>query len=64
MLAEHASMVRSHLRKSPPMSAARALVLGASFTAEYALEGAALCNPSAVPHPDQTGLSKVSCGSP
>jgi predicted GH43/DUF377 family glycosyl hydrolase len=58
MLAEHASMVRSHLRKSPAMSPARALVLGASFTAEYALEGAALCNPSAVPHPDQTGLDQ------
>jgi predicted GH43/DUF377 family glycosyl hydrolase len=58
MLAEHASMVRSHLRKTPPMSPARALVLGASFTAEYALEGAALCNPSAVPHPDQSELGQ------
>lgn len=33
-----------------------ALVIGAAFTLEYALEGAALCNPSAVPHPDQSGL--------
>ncbi len=32
------------------------LLLGAAFTAEYAVEGAALCNPSAVPHPDQSGL--------
>jgi predicted GH43/DUF377 family glycosyl hydrolase len=32
-------------------------VLGASFTSEYAVEGAALCNPSAVEHPDQTGLA-------
>jgi predicted GH43/DUF377 family glycosyl hydrolase len=31
-------------------------VLGATFTAEYAIEGAALCNPSAVPHPDQSGV--------
>lgn len=37
-------------------SDALALVLGATFTAEYATEGAALCNPSAVPHPDQSGL--------
>ncbi len=34
------------------------LVLGACFTAEYAVEGAALCNPSAFPHPDQTGLAQ------
>ena len=30
--------------------------MGASFTAEYAVEAAALCNPSAVLHPDQGGL--------
>jgi predicted GH43/DUF377 family glycosyl hydrolase len=34
-----------------------ALVLGASFTAEYAIEGAALCNPSVVAHPDQSGVA-------
>ncbi|MEO8528808.1 MAG: glycosylase [Pseudolysinimonas sp.] len=34
-----------------------AVVLGAAFTAEHAIEGAALCNPSVVPHPDQTGLA-------
>jgi len=38
------------------LTAARTLVLGASVTAEYATESAALCNPSAVEHPDQTGL--------
>ncbi|WP_232548173.1 hypothetical protein [Propioniciclava soli] len=38
------------------ISDARAVVLGAVFTAEFSLEGAALCNPSAVPHPDQSGL--------
>jgi predicted GH43/DUF377 family glycosyl hydrolase len=55
-LAEHASMIGSHLQQTPPMTAARAMLMGASFTAEYAIEGAALCNPSAVLHPDQTGL--------
>lgn len=35
------------------LSADQAIVLGASFTAEYAIEGAALCNPSVVEHPDQ-----------
>lgn len=35
-----------------------ALVLGAAFTAEYAIEGAALCNPSVVADPDQTGVAE------
>ncbi len=34
--------------------------IGALFTNEYALECAALFNPSIVPHPDQSGLSKGS----
>lgn len=55
-LAEHASMVSSHLQTGSAMTSARTLVMGASFTAEYAVEGAALCNPSAVLHPDQSGL--------
>ena len=33
------------------------LLLGAVFTNEYAIEGAALCNPSMVAHPDQTGTA-------
>jgi predicted GH43/DUF377 family glycosyl hydrolase len=39
------------------MSQARRLLLGASFTHEFTIEGAALCNPSAVLHPvqDATG---------
>ena len=56
MLADHASMMRLQVQSTPAMSEARSLVLGASFTAEYAVEGAALCNPSAVLHPDQSGL--------
>jgi predicted GH43/DUF377 family glycosyl hydrolase len=56
MLTDHASMMRSQVQSPPAMSEARSLVLGASFTAEYAVEGAALCNPSAVLHPDQSGL--------
>jgi predicted GH43/DUF377 family glycosyl hydrolase len=31
----------------------RLLLLGAAFTSEYTVEGAALCNPSVIPHPDQ-----------
>jgi len=55
-LLRHASMVDSELRQSSSISVSRKLMLGATLTAEYALEAAALCNPSAVLHPDQTGL--------
>ncbi|HYP74237.1 MAG TPA: glycosylase, partial [Microbacterium sp.] len=53
---ENAAVVSSRLADPVDLSVARRLVLGASFTAEYAVEGAALCNPSAIEHPDQTGL--------
>jgi predicted GH43/DUF377 family glycosyl hydrolase len=39
------------------LSEARMLLLGATFTSEYAIEGAALCNPSMVAHPDQAGAA-------
>jgi predicted GH43/DUF377 family glycosyl hydrolase len=39
-----------------PISHARKLLIGALFSGEYALESAALFNPSMVPHPDQDGL--------
>jgi predicted GH43/DUF377 family glycosyl hydrolase len=35
----------------------RLLVLGAAFTHEYSIEGAAVCNPSLVLHPDQKNLN-------
>ncbi len=56
VLAAHASVVSSHLGHSVDLTPARTLLLGASFTAEFAVEGAALCNPSAVLHPDQGSL--------
>lgn len=56
ILADHATTVGSHLPQAPEMSVDRAQLLGACFTAEYAVEGAALCNPSAVLHPTQTDL--------
>ncbi|MEX0602308.1 MAG: glycosidase, partial [Bacteroidota bacterium] len=34
----------------------RRLLIGSYFTCEYSIEGAALFNPSIVPHPDQQGL--------
>ncbi len=41
-----------------PLSRERILLLGACLAQEYALEAAALFNPSIVPHPDQTGLNR------
>ncbi|HEX8310588.1 MAG TPA: glycoside hydrolase family 130 protein [Chthoniobacteraceae bacterium] len=56
MLLRHFERVRGHLPTSHELSRARQLFLGALFTGEYALESAALFNPSIVPHPDQSGL--------
>lgn len=56
LLRRHASIVSAHTEKAGELTAARTLLLGATFTAEYATEGAALCNPSAVLGPDQGGL--------
>jgi predicted GH43/DUF377 family glycosyl hydrolase len=54
LLAGNAAMIRGS--DAEPLSDELTIVLGAAFTAEFAVEGAALCNPSAVPHPDQGGL--------
>jgi predicted GH43/DUF377 family glycosyl hydrolase len=56
LLRRHASIVSAHVEEAHELTAARTLLLGATFTAEYATEGAALCNPSAVLGPDQSGL--------
>lgn len=48
--------LRGHLLTDTPLSENRRLLIGAYFTQEYALESAALFNPSIVWHPDQSGL--------
>lgn len=53
----HFEVVEEHLITDDVLSHDRKLLIGAYFTSEYALESAALFNPSIVPHPDQTGLS-------
>jgi predicted GH43/DUF377 family glycosyl hydrolase len=53
----HADELSDRLDPEPQLSPSRRLLLGATFTSEYAIEGAALCNPSMVMHPDQTGVS-------
>lgn len=51
----HADELADRLDPDRELSEARKLLLGATFTSEYAIEGAALCNPSIVAHPDQAG---------
>jgi predicted GH43/DUF377 family glycosyl hydrolase len=48
--------VRKHLLTDQPLSENRQLLIGSYFTQEYALESAALFNPSMVWHPIQDGL--------
>jgi len=47
-----------HIFTQRPLSKARKLLIGALFSGEYALESAALFNPSIVPHPDQEGVQE------
>src|SRR5207249_6218211 len=49
--------VKGSLLTNQKISEERRLLLGAYFTHEYALEAAALFNPSIVPHPEQSGLA-------
>jgi predicted GH43/DUF377 family glycosyl hydrolase len=55
-LQERFEAVRHHLLTDRPLSESRQLLIGSYFTQEYALESAALFNPSIVWHPDQAGL--------
>jgi predicted GH43/DUF377 family glycosyl hydrolase len=52
--------IKGHLLTDQPLSENRKLLVGAYFTQEYALESAALFNPSMVWHPDQSGLPEGS----
>ncbi len=55
-LLEHHFELVAHLAGDAVLSRARRLLIGAYFTNEYSVEGAALFNPSMVPAPDQTRL--------
>nr|WP_320132384.1 glycoside hydrolase family 130 protein [uncultured Holophaga sp.] len=48
--------VQPHLFTQRPLTLRRKLLIGALFSGEYALESAALFNPSMVPHPSQEGI--------
>ncbi len=57
MLTEHFQLVAHRVPSMATLSADRRLLVGAYFTQEYAVEAAAVCNPSLVAHPDQDGVS-------
>ncbi|ULE34075.1 glycoside hydrolase family 130 protein [Mycobacterium sp. IDR2000157661] len=57
ILRRHAYEIADRLDPAAAASEARLLLMGAVFTSEYAIEGAALCNPSMVAHPDQAGTA-------
>ncbi|MFC4591399.1 glycoside hydrolase family 130 protein [Sphaerisporangium corydalis] len=53
----HYDLVRHRVPRHVDLPPAARLLVGAYFSHEYAVEAAALCNPSMVPHPDQSGLT-------
>lgn len=53
----HAGELADRLGPDADVCDERLALLGAVFTNEYAIEGAALCNPSIVVHPDQSGIA-------
>ena len=56
LLLERYGEVRHLLLTDREPSEERKLLIGSYFISEYAMESAALFNPSIVPHPDQSGL--------
>jgi predicted GH43/DUF377 family glycosyl hydrolase len=56
-LLTHYDSVASRIVNPRSLSRARKTLIGALFSGEYALESAALFNPSIVPHPDQRGVA-------
>ena len=57
---QNLNRVKSLLPEDRLLSDVQKALIGAYFTKEYAIESAALFNPSIVPHPDQSHLEKGS----
>ncbi|WP_189078225.1 glycoside hydrolase family 130 protein [Mangrovihabitans endophyticus] len=52
----HYDLVHHRVPAGVELSPAARSLIGAYFSHEFSVEAAALCNPSMVPHPDQSGL--------
>lgn len=48
--------IKEYLIEDTAISNSKKLLLGAYFSMEYSVQSAAFCNPSIVPHPDQSGV--------
>jgi predicted GH43/DUF377 family glycosyl hydrolase len=59
-LEAHAHRVAHRLHPDLTLSTERLRLIGALFTHEFSIEGAALTNPSIVPHPDQRDIEEGS----
>lgn len=57
---QHLNAVKDYLPRDTILSDVQKALIGAYFTKEYAIESAALFNPSIVAHPDQNHLKKGS----
>jgi predicted GH43/DUF377 family glycosyl hydrolase len=53
----HAGLLADRFDPDRELSPPRRTLIGATFTSEYSIEGAALCNPSIVADPDQSGVA-------
>ena len=56
LFAHHYDLVSHRVPAEIELSPAARTLIGAYFSHEFSVEAAALCNPSMVPHPDQTDL--------
>jgi len=56
VLIDHFQKIEPHIFTQKELSRERQLLIGALFSGEYALESAAIFNPSIVPHPEQSEL--------
>jgi predicted GH43/DUF377 family glycosyl hydrolase len=57
---KHFDNVVEFVPKIEHISQTKKMLIGAYFTMEYAIESAALFNPSIIPHPDQSGVPEGS----
>jgi hypothetical protein len=60
VFARHLHEVQDYVPRDAVLTETQKALIGAYFTMEYAIESAALFNPSIVPHPDQSHLKKGS----
>jgi len=61
LLLSHYEQIAHRVPDAAALTEDRRRLIGASFTSEFAVEGAAVLNPSAVAHPDQGGLPLGAC---